>query len=410
MNPLLKTYFLSVALLFLNVAGAQNNELDSLRTVLREQPADTNRVNNLLRTAWISRADDPQSAMKDAVEAKELSVKLGFGKGEAMSLSTIGVLQYRRGDLTSAAATHLQALRIRERIGDSNGEARSCINLGNIYSDQRNNELALEYYRRAQVLLEEGEDYERLAIVYLNIGGIYLAEGDDDQARYYSSLTYKLAKKIDDPLLEAQALNNEGVCLQHLNRLDSAALVFAKSFQIAEENGEKTMMVDAAINIGNTQRMSGKLNDAVDTHRNALEVATDMGYVEGLRGLYESLADDYKALGDYKNAFESQVLFKKFSDSIYNEENSIRMAEIAARYDEERKDLELKRMNIQAGNIETQKNYRLIMITAGAATFAMILIAIIVITVLLVGRRRDRLTIESQRTQIDQMKSPDGLK
>lgn len=401
MNPLLKTYFLSVALLILSVAGAQNNELDSLRFVLREQPSDTNRVNNLLRTAWISRADDPQSAMKDAVEAKELSVKLGFGKGEAMALSTIGVLQYRRGDLTSAAGTHLQALRIRERIGDSNGEARSCINLGNIYSDQRNNELALEYYRRAQELLEEGEDYERLAIVYLNIGGIYLAEGDDNQARYYSSLTYKLAKKIDDPLLEAQALNNEGVCLQHLNRLDSAAMVFTKSYQIAEENGEKTMMVDAAINIGNTQRMSGKKNEAVLTHRNALEVATDMGYVEGLRGLYESLADDYKALGDYENAFESQVLFKKFSDSIYNEENSIRMAEIAARYDEERKDLEMKRMNIQAGSIETQKNYRLLMITAGAATLALILIGIIVVTVLLVGRRRDRITIESQQSQID---------
>jgi len=409
MNSLLKTYFLSVTLLFFIVAGAQTNELDSLRLVLREQPSDTNRVNNLLRTAWISRADDPQSAMKDAVEAKELSVKRGFGKGEAMALSTIGVLQYRRGDLTSAAATHLQALRIRERIGDSNGEARSCINLGNIYSDQRNNELALEYYRRAQDLLEEGEDYERLAIVYLNIGGIYLAEGDNIQARYYSTLTYKLARKIDDPLLEAQALNNEGVCFQHLNMLDSAAIVCTKSYQIAEENGEKTMMVDAAINIGNFQRLSGKKNEAVATHRNALEIAVDMGYIEGLRGLYESLADDYKALGDYENAFESQVLFKKFSDSIYNEENSIRMAEIAARYDEERKDLEVKRMNIQAGSIETQKNYRLLMITAGAATIALILIAIIVITLLIVGRRRDRLTIDSQRTQIDQMKSPGGL-
>jgi len=399
MNSLLKTYFLSVTLLFFIVAGAQTSELDSLRLVLREQPSDTNRVNNLLRTAWISRADDPQSAMKDAVEAKELSVKLGFGKGEAMALSTIGVLQYRRGDLTSAAATHLQALRIRERIGDSNGEARSCINLGNIYSDQRNNELALEYYRHAQDLLEEGEDYERLAIVYLNIGGIYLAEGDNAQARYYSTLTYKLARKIKDPLLEAQALNNEGVCFQHLSMLDSAAIVCTKSYQIAEQNGEKTMMVDAAINIGNFQRMSGKKNEAVATHRNALEIAVDMGYVEGLRGLYESLADDYKALGDYENAFESQVLFKKFSDSIYNEENSIRMAEIAARYDEERKDLEVKRMNIQAGSIETQKNFRLLMITAGAATFAIILIAIIVITVLLWGRRRDRLTIEKISTK-----------
>lgn len=399
MNSLLKTYFLSVTLLFFIVADAQTNELDSLRSVLREQPSDTNRVNNLLRTAWISRADDPQSAMKDAVEAKELSVKLGFGKGEAMALSTIGVLQYRRGDLTSAAATHLQALRIRERIGDSNGEARSCINLGNIYSDQRNNELALEYYSRAQDLLEEGEDYERLAIVYLNIGGIYLAEGDNTQARYYSSLTYKLARKIKDPLLEAQALNNEGVCFQHLSMLDSAAIVCTKSYQIAEQNGEKTMMVDAAINIGNFQRMSGKKNEAVATHRNALEIAVDMGYVEGLRGLYESLADDYKALGDYENAFESQVLFKKFSDSIYNEENSIRMAEIAARYNEERKDLEVKRMNIQAGSIETQKNFRLLIITAGAATFAIILIAIIVITFLLWGRRRDRLTIEKISTK-----------
>lgn len=409
MNRQLKYFFLIAGALIFHCAGAQQSELDSLRSVLQEQPADTHRVNNLLRTAWISRGDDPQNSMKDALEAKDLSVKLGFGKGEAMALSTIGVLQYRRGDLTSASATHLQALRIRERIGDTNGEARSCINLGNIYSDQRNNELALEYYIRAQEILEEGNDYERLAIVYLNIGGIYLAEGDDAQARYYSTLTYHLAGKIDDALLEAQALNNEGVCLQHLNKLDSAAIVFAGAYELAELNGEKTMMVDAAINMGNTQRMTGKLHEAVITHRNALEVASDMGYVEGLRGLYEALADDYKALGDYKNAFEAQVLFKKFSDSIYNEENSIRMAEIAARYDEERKDLEMKRMNIQAGNIETRKNYRLLMIAAGAGGMALICIGIAVIAYLYMQRRRDKITIQAQESRIKRMQTDSKL-
>ncbi len=382
----------------------QNSELDSLNTVLISLESDTNRVNTLLRVAWILRAENPTESMQRSEDAKQLSQKLDFEKGEAMALSTIGVLQYRQGDLVEATKSHMQALNIRSRIGDDNGVARSYINLGNIYSDQHNNVLAMDYYLLAAEILERGADDERLAIVYLNIGGIHLANNENVEAARYCRLTRELAVKISDPLLEAQALNNFGVCYEHLNHLDSALLVYKESYSIAESQAEKNMMVDAGINVGNIYLLQKQNDEAIEWHKKSEEIALEMGYVEGLRGLYECLANDYNAKGDYKLAYQYHVLFKQFSDSIYNEENSIQMNDIVSRLATEKKEVELKRleMELQQQNdaIVTHK----ITLIAGGIVLLVICGAIVFMIVANKAKNHEKYLKESHEAELNHLR------
>jgi adenylate cyclase len=95
--------FLWFSLVGVAISGhAQNSEADSLKNVLAGQEQDTSRVNTLLQLAWNLRAENPPESMKYSEEAKALSEKLNFDKGKAMAWSTIGVLQYRRGELVEA--------------------------------------------------------------------------------------------------------------------------------------------------------------------------------------------------------------------------------------------------------------------------------------------------------------------
>ena len=402
-----KEYIVVVVVLFMNAlfAFSQNQEQDSLRVVLRTQEADTHRVNTLLRLAWILRAENPQESMKISLEAQTLADRLKFDKGKAMALSTIGVLHYRKGDLIAATNAHMQALTIRKNIGDDNGVARTYINLGNIYSDQQNNALALQHYMGAMELLEGSGDDARLGSVYLNIGGIYLAENNNTEAAKYCNRTAELARKIEDPLLEAQALNNAGVCYEHLGKLDSAMQAYQQSYSIAEAQSEKVMMVDAGMNIGNIWRLRKEFDKAISVHKAAEEIAMEMGYVEGLRGVYECLATDYQNKGDFQLAFDYEVLFKKYSDSIYNEENSIKMVEISSRFEQEKKEMDQRKGELELGSQATKEIGKKVILISVVVAALSLSAAIAFIVVGSRNRKRDSLLLETQQQEIIRLRN-----
>ena len=396
---------LSIAVVFGSSLRAQNSEQDSLRKVLQNQESDTNRVNTLLRLAWILRAENPRESMTVSEEAKRLSENLQFDKGKAMSLSTIGVLHYRRGDLAAATNAHLQALSIRKQIGDDNGVARSCINLGNIYTDQGNVPLALEHYLQAKELLEGGGDDERLGSVYLNICGAFLLMNDNVQAAKYCDLTARIAKKIGGPLLEAQALNNKGVCFEQLGNEDSAMAYYSQSYSVAESQSEKAMMVDAAVNIGNMFRLGKQLDKAVATHTDAEQIAIEMGYVDGLRDLYKQLALDFQLMGDYKSAYEYHVLFKQFGDSIYNEENSIKMVEIHSRYEQEKQEVEQRKKEMMLEQVSDATSKKRFWLIGGIMTLVVFVGAVATVVLMAMGRKKDRLIVSALEEQINYLRS-----
>jgi two-component system, sensor histidine kinase PdtaS len=383
---------------------AQDPEQDSLKLLLREQVQDTHRVNTLLKLAWMIRYDDPSQSMNYSREALSLSSKLNFLKGKAMALSTIGVLQYRGGNLPAATASHQQALRIREQIGDENGVGRSMLNLGNIYSDMGDTALALENYFGALKIFEQENDKTRLINICINIGGIYLARNQNQQASVFCNRAYHLAVEINDRVLQAEALNNAGVCYEHLGLNDSALWAYKESYRLAEEEADKVLMVDAGINIGNVYRAQKDYTHAIEWHSGTVEIAKEIGFLEGLRGLYEQLAEDYRLTGDYKNAYESEVLFKKYSDTIYNEDNASRLVELTEQLAAERKELEMKRMEVELEQLNQQKKASQLYLVAGLIGFAVVVAAIIFSVIYINNRRRDQLIIEAQQDQLHYFK------
>lgn len=394
---------LVLTLLFITFSlQAQDAEADSLKQVLNHQVQDTNRVNTLLRLAWIIRNDDPVAATSYSNQAVALASKLNYQKGKAAGLSTLGVIQYRQGNLTAATDYHQQALHIREQIGDDNGVARSEINLGNIYTDLHDTAQAMAYYMHALNILEKSNDIERQAIVCLDIGGLYLAENNNELAGVFCNRTYQLGLKLDDNLLQAQALNNAGVAYQNLGSNDSAMWAYSTSYQLATDLNDKVMMVDAGQNVGNVYRSRKEYAEAIRWHNDMVVLAEEMGYVQGLADLYQQLAADYQASGNYKLAYEAQVKFKNYSDSIYNEDNATRMADLTSKLESERKDLEVRRLELELSNENQLKRQGKLFVIAGLIIFALVAAVIVVALITRSNRKRDRLIIEGQQAQLNQ--------
>lgn len=392
------------ALFLPSLCTAQNAEADSLRALVSERTTeDTNRVNTLLALAWTLRVEAPEEAIERSNEAYELSTKIDFPRGKATAQSTIGVIEYRRGNLPDALEAHLQALQLREQIGDQNGVGKSYINLGNIYTDMGNLQEAMKYYSKALEIFEAGGDEERTAMACLNIGGLYLAMDDNDRAREYCNRTAAIARSIGDPLLEAQAKNNAGICYQNLNQYDSAMLCYKSSYDLAESEGEYTMMIDAGMNVGTVYRLKGESSSAMQWHNDMILMSRKMGYMEGLRELYLLLSDDYKATGDYKNAYLNYVLYKQYNDSIYNESNARQLLELQQKFEMQQKEMEISKLETQLKSEQSDAQGATPWIVGGVIGFFVLLGVTIPIIILASNRKRDRMIIEAQQQQINRM-------
>src|SRR3954471_19682345 len=115
---MLRRTFSFFIFLTLAVNAAAQLNIDSLKASLGESPRDSNRVKTLNRLAWNLRSIDPKMAMSYAMQSAKLAQEIHFEIGRGNAYNTIGVIHYRRGEYVEATKAHLQALTIRENIGD----------------------------------------------------------------------------------------------------------------------------------------------------------------------------------------------------------------------------------------------------------------------------------------------------
>ncbi len=346
------------------------------------------------------RGSDPKQALRYVEEAKALAIKLHDERGEADSWNHIGVIYYRRGELIDASKAHLKALQIRETIGDKRGLAKSYINLGNIYSDQHSNELALNYYKQAAALLNEVGEQNGQAAIYLNIGGIYI-----DQQQYGLALDFfrearARARKEGKRDLEAQAITNMGVVFgPRLKRYDEALENYKEAFAIQESLGDKSGMADVAINLGEVYKDKKQYDQALFWLNISESLSLELDYKDGLRLTYSLMAKVHKAKGNFEKALNYHIRYSEIRDSLFNEENTIRMSELTERYQAERRERELieKTQHLKAGEEEQRKtNTMLWIIGIGALVF--LTIAGFAVYAYLARKQANELTLQQKKS------------
>lgn len=320
---------------------AQRRVADSLKLLLAIDKGDTLEVKHLNKIAWSLRVIDPDSALFFAYKAQLLAVKLGFDKAVGDSYNTIGVVHYRRGEFPEAVDAHLQALKVRENIGDKLGQSYSHINLGNVYSDQHNTAMAIREYRKAAELISGFEDHSGLTFVYLNICAAFLEEKNYVDGLLYGMKAKDVAMEVNDSAVLAEAWNNIGVVYEAENKMDDALNAYTNAWNISVSIGDNTSMTDNAINIGNIYREKKQFAATKNWHERADSLARSIGYLEGLRVLYDDMTNDYEAQGDYKTALDWHKKFKELSDSLFNDENTSRISDLVVKWEKEKSRREL---------------------------------------------------------------------
>ncbi len=401
--------------LFINTGKAQTQKIDSLNLLLKASKDDTSKVNLLNALCIESRVTSLDSSIQYAKDALNLAQNLSFKRGIAKSLLNAGFVyrvnnnpekaleytllalkvQYEIGNKTKIIRTlnviaelynvlknydkgmefYLRALKLSEEIGDKNQEAKLLLTIGIVYQNKNNFDEALRFYNKSFDIFTSIHSEVDMAGVLFRIGDTYYNKTNNDQSQTF---VFKgMHTKALDYILKAKQLYEKNNIVNGvIDTENKLAYIYAgrKEFDkslneafeglaLAKKNKNSDMEASIYGTIGDVYYAKGDYETALiylDTCYAGALAVNNRFYI---RDLYFSFASIYSKLGNYKKAYEFQILYTRLKDTLISTEYNKQLTELSVKYETAKKDQqlvkkddEISKQQLEADKRQLQRN------------------------------------------------------
>ncbi len=367
--------FIFTAQFFCAIGFAQKQgqeRVDSILSVVNSWSSLNNLHDTLLAASYIELAYelhkiDPDKGILFGQKALELSTKINWKKGVASAYNRIGLCYWAKSDLPVALEYQFKSLKLNEEIDFKIGIATVLGNIGLVYNDQRDFTKALDYHFRALKINEELKNVSGEARNLGNIGIVYDATGEYEKALQYYSKALMLYLQLNDKVGIARNLGNMAFVYQEMGLYAQALEYNARALQMNSELGNT---IQIGINLGNmgeeyyhiaadtTKSRTNILPDSLRNKRSALikaeeyltksiTIFTEVNDQNFLQELYQYLSDVQLLKGNYSAGLTYYKKSIAYRDSVYNEDNKRKIAQLEKTREEDLKQKEIELLKSQ---------------------------------------------------------------
>jgi signal transduction histidine kinase len=165
-----------------------------------------------------------------------------------------------------------------------------------------------------------------------------------DSASLYTSKALVFNKKLKDDYLIAFAYRNAGDLAEAKQLSDSAKYYFILSVQYALKINSIQLQLTSLYRIGRLLNGEQRYSTSIPYLEKALNLGIAMGAKSETALIYGLLAAANEGTGNYQKAFEFQKKFSSINDSLYQERSRSKLAEMQAKFEAERKELEINEL------------------------------------------------------------------
>jgi serine phosphatase RsbU (regulator of sigma subunit) len=383
---MLKKYIV-IAFIFLIPAicfSQDKHAIDSLLTILKNKHADTTEVTVLYRLASEYRYNDPAKAQIYADSSLEKARSIDYQHGIAKAMHVLGMINMNQGNHEKALEYYQQSLAISKKLNDKNSISISNNNIGMVYWNQGKYNKALEYFLISLKIDEELGNQNGMASSYNNIGLIYWSQGNLDKAldNFMQVITIYSSSRLNDKKGLAGVYSNIGgvnyykkkydisiaffkralgiyteinylpgmstICVNiadvliEQKKYDEALTYTTRSLEIEKQIGNKSQICYTYMAIAKNYADRGIYTKAIDNYTRAAEIAIEINAQKQLSESYKALSEIYQKTNKYKEALEHHQKYTAFKDSILNKESSSQIAEMDAKYNNDKKNKEIE--------------------------------------------------------------------
>ncbi|MDD5569694.1 MAG: sensor histidine kinase [Bacteroidales bacterium] len=319
---------------------------DNFNKRIKEEKTDTGKINVYIQLSDEYKGEQPDSAL--LFLNKALSLCLGMkdntNKFTANSLNKMGGIYYLKGDYGKAMDAFVRSIEIHEKINDQKGIASCASGMGLIYYEQGFLEKAKDYFNRSFRIYDSMGSKKDVAACYNNLGLVFFEEKNYNKAIECYSNSLKIRKELNDRKGMSKCFTNIGNVYSSEKNYKKALEFYQKSLKIKESLNDKNGIATVLVNISEMNILTGKYNDAINYANKSLEIGKSIKSLMLQRDNYENLSIAYDSLRNYEKAFRYQVLFKQVYDSIFNKDKSDKIAELQTKYETEKKQRDIEKL------------------------------------------------------------------
>jgi len=386
MKPTLICFY-SVLLTLLSVSGQLHAQdvktIDSLTAKLREYeaskptkapiPADTAKVEILIKLVQNHLESDPGKALRYAEQQLELSEKLHYATGIANACVSLGAIYDLKSEYDKALQLTRRALAINIKLKNTVGVEDCYFNIGSLYGKQSHYNEALKYMLKGLEIAIKTKDnfgigggYNNLGVLYLamgnqtaalksylkclnvmhkmknlsamattynNIASIYLLQNKPDEAIFYNKKGLQLSKQSGNKQAEGDNYHSIGKAFYKKTSYKEALENYILALEIRKAIGDSYGLAESYINLGKVHFKQGLYARSIKDIEKGRSLAKHSGELDLLQAAYQALSETHEASGNFKHAFANHVLYKKMTDSLFNAEKDKKFVQLQMEYE-----------------------------------------------------------------------------
>lgn len=377
-------------------AQTDQRYLDSLETYLKKKD-DSLKLRAISDLAWEYNSIDVSRAIRLNLKGLRIAQKLKRDYAVGQAYSDLGSSYYFKRDFDSSAYYFFKALPIAKKTNNKLEMAYVYHQLGALYKERADYQTSLKYNFTSLKLYLELKEKHQIALMYNNIGVNYEELKNYKLAYSYYQKSLQINKQEKDESGIARNYIGLGNISITRNELDKAYDYYEKASVIFEKLGWGIEYSSVINNMGDVLENKGQFAQALDKRKRALDVAVEIGDVQGqsrynlyladvlmkwkkfpealnhiqnvekLRtaehsleiemDLYEMSSKYYFGTNDFKKGSAYLNKFHNLKDSVYSAELSENVASMEVKHNTQQ--LRLEKAESEAANLKlTNENLR----------------------------------------------------
>jgi diguanylate cyclase (GGDEF)-like protein len=281
--------------------------------------------------------------------ARSIYDDIGDDAAVAQSLNNLSVvLGFDLGSFDRALAAQLEALAIRERLGDPQDLYQSYNTLGVLYDNLDDHDASIAFLERALEGWRSLDLSPRIAATLSNLAGVYTQEDSLQKALDLQTEALAIRQELGNASGIAVSLENIGSILTSMGRYPEARRQLERSLVMREEMGELKNTASSLLNLAALERLLGRFEEAGANVDRALDIARQIEASDVERSAYLELSRLRERWGDPAGALEAFRRWDELDDSLSSEARGRYVAALEAEYQAERSRREIARLTSEA--------------------------------------------------------------
>ena len=305
-------------------------------------------------------------ALKSYLSALKLNKVSKNLEGIANSLNYIGLVYWKKGDYPQALRNLISSLQIKNNIGNKYEIGLTLNNIGKLYNELKNYQKSIEYSEQALVLSDSiGNKYIRGRALN-NLGLSFAGLKEYNKALKYFKNAVRVKQTLNDKAGVGFSDQDIGDIYKVIGDSKQALEYYKKSLSIRKKINDKYEISSILISIASVQIENNNSNGAYLSINQAKKIAENLGAKDLLKDSYKLLSDYYAKKSAFHKAYSYFTKYSLLEDSLFNDANSRRIAEMDAKYkvDKIQKEVNIlkQQKKIRELEIQREKNLRIFLI------------------------------------------------